>query len=341
MAIEGGSMAASTAPWTFVEVESFIKEYYEAWGGTDEDRIMSYYAENVVLQIPGLLMEGKEAVRDQFARPFITAFPGNHHIVKNMIFSPGVVTVEFSFEAQHSGPFAGHAATGARVKLPGCGVYEYDSAKRQITGGRIYFDMETLLQIITDSSTDDRKKAAAALQSSERNLSLIINTMPTFVWSAQPDGSIDFVNQRWLDYTGFSPEQAWDWGWTAAIHPDDLTRLTDQWRSIMVTGESAEIEGRLCRFDGAYRWFLFRANPLRDQSGRIIKWYGTNVDIEDRKRGEENLRARELSWRQIVDNIPGLVATTSSMGDVEFLNRKTLEYFGKTNEELMNWALIG
>jgi len=333
-------MAASTAPWTVVEVESFISEYYDAWGGTDEDRIMSYYAENVVLQIPGLLMEGNEAVRTQFARPFITAFPGNRHIVKNMIFGPGVVTVEFSFEAQHKGPFAGHAATGALVKLPGCGVYEYDSAKRQITAGRIYFDMATLLQMIVDSPLDDRKKSAAALQSNERDLSLIINTMPTFVWSAYPDGSADFFNQRWLDYTGFSAEQARDWGWTAAIHPEDLSRLTDYWRSIMISEEPGEIEGRLCRFDGSYRWFLFRANPLRDKSGRIVKWYGTNVDIEDRKRGEDVLRASELSWRQIVDNIPGLVATTGPMGEVEFLNRQTLEYFGKTNEELKDWALI-
>ena len=95
------------------------------------------------------------------------------------------------------------------------------------------------------------------------------------------------------------------------------------------------------RFDGAYRWFLFRANPVRDESGKIVRWYGTNVDIEDRKRGEEALRASELSWRQIVDNIPGLVATTGAMGEVEFLNRQTLEYFGKTSEELKNWALIG
>src|ERR1043166_5365768 len=133
-------MAASTALWSAGDVESFIYEYYDAWSGTDEERILSYYAENVVLQIPGTLMEGKEAVRDQFVRPFITAFPGNWHGVKNMICGQGVVNVEFSFEAQQMGPFAGHAATGARVVVPGCGVYEYDSAKRQITAARIYFD---------------------------------------------------------------------------------------------------------------------------------------------------------------------------------------------------------
>jgi hypothetical protein len=175
------SKAASTGLAPGFDVESFIHEYYEAWGGTDLDRIMSYYSEDVVLQIPGLLMEGKEAVRDQFAVPFTTAFPGNRHIVKGMIFGPGVVNVEFIFEAQHKGPFAVHAATGAQVKLPGCGVYQYDSAKRQITAGRIYFDVGTLLQTITDSLLGDRKKAEEALRTNERNLSLITNVIPTFI----------------------------------------------------------------------------------------------------------------------------------------------------------------
>ena len=150
-------MSASSVVESAFDVESFIHEYYTAWGGTDEDLILSYYADNVVFQIPGLLIEGKEALRDQLVRPFITAFPGNHHVVKNMTFGNGVVIVEFSFQAQHKGPFAGHVATGARVTLPSCGVYEYDSAKRQITASRIYFDMGTLLQIITDSLVDDRE----------------------------------------------------------------------------------------------------------------------------------------------------------------------------------------
>ena len=84
-------MAVSTAIESVSDVESFIKEYYDAWSGTDLDRIMSYYSDDVVLQIPGLLMDGKEAVRNQFARPFTTAFPGNRHFVKKLIFGPGVV----------------------------------------------------------------------------------------------------------------------------------------------------------------------------------------------------------------------------------------------------------
>ncbi len=141
-------MAAATALASIIEVESFINEYFGVWRGTDEDRIMSYYTDNVSIQIPGNRMEGATAVREQFVRPFITGFPGNRHIAKNMIFGPGVVVVEWSFEAEHKGPFAGLPATDAHVQVPGCSVYEYDSAKRQITAGRIYFDVGTLLKQI-------------------------------------------------------------------------------------------------------------------------------------------------------------------------------------------------
>ncbi len=302
---------------------------------------MSYYAEDVTLHIPGTLMEGKEAVRNQFVRPFITAFPENHHRVKNMLVGPGVVTVEWNFEALHKGPFAGHAATGARVKVPGCGVYEYDSAKRQITSARIYFDVGTLLQTITDLPVSDPQKAAEALHLNERNLSLIINTIPTTAWTTRPDGYCDFLNQRWLDYAGMTAEQAAGWGWAEAIHPDDRKGLVEYWLSCLASGVPVETEARIRRFDSVYRWFLFRANPVRNETGKIVKWYGTNIDIDDRKHGEEALRASELSWRQIVDSIPGLVATMSATGEVEFLNRQTLEYFGKTSEELRNWSFIG
>jgi formate hydrogenlyase transcriptional activator len=101
------------------------------------------------------------------------------------------------------------------------------------------------------------------------------------------------------------------------------------------------MEARMRRFDGGYRWILFRANPLRDESGKIVKWYGTTIDIEDRKRREETLRASELSWRQIIDNIPGLVSTAGARGEVAFNNRQILEYFGKTNEEIKDWSRIG
>jgi PAS domain S-box-containing protein len=185
-----------------------------------------------------------------------------------------------------------------------------------------------------------RKRAKVALAASERDLRSIINTIPTAAWTTSPDGYCDFVNQVWLDYAGMTAEKAQGWGWAEAIHPDDRKKLVKDWQSCLASGTSVDTEARMRRFDGAYRWFLIRANPLRDESGNILKWYGTTTDIEDRKRGEEALRARELSWRQIVDNIPGLVGTMGAMGELEFLNRQTLEYFGNTNQELKNWALI-
>ena len=150
---------------------------------------------------------------------------------------------------------------------------------------------------------EDRKKAEEALQSNERNLGLIINTMPTLAWSAAPDGPVDFLNQRWLDYTGLSPEQGLGWGWTAAIHPDDLNRIADYWRSIMHTGEPGEIEARFRRSDGEYRWFLFRANAVRDESGTIVKWYGTNTDIDDRKRAENKLQNALAEIKKLKDQL--------------------------------------
>src|SRR5882724_1707084 len=130
---------------------------------------------------------------------------------------------------------------------------------------------------------------ASAGHSSEQarqaqDLRLVVDAIPTLAWSACSDGSADFFNQRWLDYTGLSAEQARDWGWTVALHPDDLTGLVDYWRAVLASSEPGEIEGRLRRFDGVYRWFLFRATPSFDNDGSVVKWFGTNTDIEDRKR---------------------------------------------------------
>jgi PAS domain S-box-containing protein len=140
---------------------------------------------------------------------------------------------------------------------------------------------------------DDRKRAEDTIRGSEQNLNQIINTIPALAWSAHPDGSAEFFNQHYLDYVGFAAEQAKDWGWTAAVHPDDLSGLAAAWQRIMVSELPGEAEARLRRHDGEFRWFLFRTNPLRNQTGRIVKWYGINTDIDDRKRAEEELLRNE------------------------------------------------
>src|SRR5262249_10790344 len=157
-------MAPVAALRSLDDIESIMVEYYAAWGGTDEDRIMSYYAENVTIQIPGSLMQGHSAVREQFVRPFITAFAGNRHFLKNLIFERDAAVIEFTFKAEHTGPFAGHAATDAKIELPGCGVYEFDSARRQITSARIYFGVGTLLKQIIDQRHPNLKTEETATQ---------------------------------------------------------------------------------------------------------------------------------------------------------------------------------
>ncbi|HWO29476.1 MAG TPA: PAS domain-containing protein, partial [Candidatus Acidoferrum sp.] len=132
-----------------------------------------------------------------------------------------------------------------------------------------------------------------ALRASEHDLNLIINSIPALAWSARPDGSADFFNQHYLEFVGLSAEQVKNWDWTVAVHPDDLNRLAGSWHSIMSSGKQGESEARLRRFDGEYRWFLFRADPLRDESGNIVRWFGINTDIEDRKRAEDALRRNE------------------------------------------------
>lgn len=171
----------------------------------------------------------------------------------------------------------------------------------------------------TSTDIEDRKRAEDAVLANERNLDLIINTMPVLAWSALPDGSIDFVNRRWLDYTGSTQSEALDWGWTNAFHPGDLCRVDDYWRSHIVSGEPGEIEARIRKADGSYRWFLIRGEALRDERGAIIKWYGTNTDIHDRKLAEEQVvrseaflaeaqrltRVGSFSWRVASGEIEG------------------------------------
>jgi formate hydrogenlyase transcriptional activator len=182
------------------------------------------------------------------------------------------------------------------------------------------------------------EEALVEIKNSENKLRTIIDTIPALAWSARPDGSAEYFNRRWLEYAGLSVEEAADWGWTVALHPEDRARLMDYWRHVLASGEAGEIEARLRRFDGEFRWFLFRASPLRNASGKVVKWYGTNTDLEDRKRAEDALRSNEQSLRLILDSIPGQIAVMTAGGEVELLNRQILEYFGKTTEELKNWA---
>jgi len=124
------------------------------------------------------------------------------------------------------------------------------------------------------------------LREQEKKMRDVIETIPAFAWTAHPDGSIDFANHVWEEYSGFSNEKTVGSGWEAAVHPEDLKRHSDKWRTAVANGESFENEVRFRRVDGEYRWFLVRAVPLREPGGKIVKWYGTSTDVEDRRCAE-------------------------------------------------------
>jgi PAS domain S-box-containing protein len=184
-------------------------------------------------------------------------------------------------------------------------------------------------------------EARPELQTLESSFQQMIDCIPALAWSCRADGMAEYFNRSWLEYTGFSAGQAAEWGWTRAFHPDDVSGVVGYWQSLVANPGPGEFEARLRRFDGEYRWFLLRAKPLCDQDGRVIKWYGTNTDVEDRKRAEDALRASELNLRLVVDTIPALVCTMTATGELEIVNQQTLTYFGKTREELTDWESIG
>jgi len=140
----------------------------------------------------------------------------------------------------------------------------------------------------------ERTAGTDALEGRERDLKLTIDTIPALAWSARPDGSAQFFNQPYLDFVGLSAEEARGWGWTVAVHPEDLPGLAATWQRILAAETPGEAEARLRRHDGEYRWFLFCANPLRDENGNILNWCGINTDIESRiarrRRAESELQ---------------------------------------------------
>ncbi|HLZ84345.1 MAG TPA: PAS domain-containing protein [Caulobacteraceae bacterium] len=162
----------------------------------------------------------------------------------------------------------------------------------------------------------------------------VIDLLPGLVWTALADGQADFVNRRWCEYTGLSFDQARGRGWQAAVHPDDRARLVEGWLGFIQSGCSGELEARLRRHDGEYRWFLFRVCPIPDASGEIVKWGGINTDIEDRKQAEKALRALERRARMIVDGLPAMITLMTPEGELGNANQYVLEFFGETIEVL-------
>jgi PAS domain S-box-containing protein len=173
----------------------------------------------------------------------------------------------------------------------------------------------------------------------DSELSRVVDTLPGLLWTALPNGDADYVNRRWCEYTGLTAAGALGRGWLAAIHPADLAALLQGWNVMLASGEAHELEARLRRFDGVFRWFAFRAQPVIDGTGAIVKWCGVNTDIEDRKRAEHELRERASHFRAVADCLPALIAVMSPAGELENVNRQVLDYFALPLDRLRDWSM--
>jgi PAS domain S-box-containing protein len=175
-----------------------------------------------------------------------------------------------------------------------------DGSHRYVTArGQAFFDevgravrfigtvMDLTEQKYVESELQNRiAKRTTELRQEMEERKRALDTIPALVWTALADGSIEYLNKRWLDYTGLTLDQARQWGWQRAVHPEDLPGLVAYWNGLIGDGRAGEYEARLRGSDETYRWFLFRGVPLHDQNGRVTRWYGTNTDIQALRNSE-------------------------------------------------------
>jgi formate hydrogenlyase transcriptional activator len=164
----------------------------------------------------------------------------------------------------------------------------------------------------------------------ESRLQHLLDTIPALILVGQPDGSVDFINRHWLEFTGHELEELQGWGWRAALHPDDVGRFAEELRAALATGEPFESEARVRRADGQYRWFRIRNAPLRDERGNIIQWYVAGYDIEDQKQAEDHLRL-------VIDATPAMLHSARPDGYLEFFNQRWLDYLGLSLQDICGW----
>src|ERR1700745_2655512 len=184
-------------------------------------------------------------------------------------------------------------------------------------------------------SQEALERALDDLKNSEKKLRQVIDTIPTLAWSILPDGSNEFLNKRWHAYTGLSAAQSHGSGWQLAIHPEDRVLLLQKWQGLLASGETGEMEARLRRPDGVVRCVFTRGVHLRDDTGKIVRWYGTCTDIETLKQTEAQLREDERELRRITDLIPQAIVVQDPSGTPIYANQATLDYTGLTAEDVI------
>jgi PAS domain S-box-containing protein len=162
------------------------------------------------------------------------------------------------------------------------------------------------------------------------DLLTVIDSIPALVVCALPDGSLEFVNRTWREYTGCALDRLTGKGWQTVIHPDDVSRFIEEWSAARAAGRPFENEARVRRADGEYRWFLIKKVPQRDASGQIVRWHGAAYNIEDRKQAEDRIRL-------VVDTTPALIHTGRPDGYLDYFNQRWLEYLGLSLQDVCGW----
>src|SRR5579862_9197563 len=191
-------------------------------------------------------------------------------------------------------------------------------------------------ELAQDSKRHEQSDASEKLDHEAARLQTLIDTVPSFLWTSFPDGSKEFLNRRWYEYTGLTLEQGKGWGWKVVVHPDDLDRLVREWLALLNDPKPGELETRIRRYDGEYRWFLIRVLPEFDAEGNVVRWLGSDTDIEDRKRAETKLLEDEREFRRITDAIPQTIVVLDPNGDPLYANQAVLEYTGLTMQEVLS-----
>ena len=170
------------------------------------------------------------------------------------------------------------------------------------------------------------QRSEVRLSEAERELRLMLDSIPTITWRGGSNGYVQYLNKRWFDYTGTTPEQTRGASWKSCIHPEDLEQLVNAGIDYVASGKPIDTEARLRRFDGEYRWFLFRPSPAHDELGNIVGWYGAITDIEERKQAEAALRDSEQRYRNLFHHMPVALWQLDARGIAELF--KTLRSEG-------------
>jgi formate hydrogenlyase transcriptional activator len=191
-------------------------------------------------------------------------------------------------------------------------------------------------RLISESVEDEAgirtimNEAEGRLSPGEDALRLIIDTTPTLIHTARPDGYIDYFNKGWLEFFGKALEDVRGWRWTDVVHPEDVAGIVRKWQDALETGEPFEWETRVRRADGEYRLMLHRKLPLRDETGAIVKWFGSSRDIQDEKAAQEQMRL-------VVDSTPALLQSARPDGYIDFVNKGWLDFVGLPMERMLGW----